>query len=187
MSWKVVTEPTVEPVSLSEAKLHLRVDGSTEDALITRLITAAREECEQHIDRSIPTQTLALVLDGFPAGDIELPRGPVTSVTWVKYKNESGTLVTLSSAAYIVDDAGISTALRLPYGGTWPVTLLEPQAVQIQYVAGWAANVCPSSLKQWILLRVGSLFETREADSDRPSSESPFTQRIIDRWRVPGV
>ncbi|MEN9807763.1 MAG: hypothetical protein RL756_2283 [Pseudomonadota bacterium] len=187
MGWKVIAEPTVEPVSLSEAKLHLRVDGSTEDALITRLITAAREECEQATDRSISAQTILLTLDGFAAGDIVLPRGPVTSVTHVKYKNESGTLITLSSAAYIFDDSGVMPALRLPYGGTWPVTLVEPQAVQITYAAGWAANVCPSALKQWIMLRVGSLFENREADSDRPAMESPFAQRIIDRWRVPGV
>jgi len=187
MGWKVITEPAAEPVSLSEAKLHLRVDSTTEDALITRLITAAREECEQQIDRSIPTQTLQLVIDAFPAGAITLPRGPVTSVSFVQFKNQSGVLQTMSASGYILDDNDVQASLRLPYGGIWPVTLLEANAVQIQYVAGWAANVCPSSLKQWILLRVGTLFETREADGDRPAMESPFAQRIIDRWRVPGV
>lgn len=187
MGWKIITEPAAEPVSLSEAKLHLRVDGSTEDALITRLIAAAREELEQQLDRSVAAQTLMLVLDEFPAGAIRLPRGPVTSISFVKYINNVGTLTTLDSAAYVLDDNDPEPSVLPAYGLLWPVPRLQANAVQIQYAAGWAANVCPSSLKQWVLLRVGSMFETREADSDRPAIESAFTARIIDRWRAPGV
>jgi hypothetical protein len=38
----------MEPLTLSEAKTHLRVDGEDEDALISSLITASREVVENY-------------------------------------------------------------------------------------------------------------------------------------------
>lgn len=46
MPLQLLTPPTAEPVSLVEAKLHLRVDFNDDDALITSLITAARQAAE---------------------------------------------------------------------------------------------------------------------------------------------
>ena len=46
------TPPAVEPVTVAEAKAHLRVDISDDDTYIGTLITAAREWCEEYLDRS---------------------------------------------------------------------------------------------------------------------------------------
>lgn len=69
MSVVVVTPPTVSPVSLDEAKRHLRVDWIDDDATIQSLIdvaTAAFDGPDATLGRSLVKQTLALNLDTFP-------------------------------------------------------------------------------------------------------------------------
>ncbi len=67
MALTLFTPPTAEPVSLEEAKRHLRVDGNDEDVDILGLITAAREQAERHTRRQLLTATWDLKLDRFPA------------------------------------------------------------------------------------------------------------------------
>lgn len=182
MGLKIITAPASEPVSLSEAKSHLRVDHADEDALISALITAAREECEHLLERAVAQQTLALVLDSFPAGGIQLPRPPVVSVTSVEYVDQDGVTQTMSSADYLLDDAQQPSWLLLAYGEEWPQTRDQANAVTVTYVAGYAD--CPELIRAWMLLRIGTLYANREADSDKPAQPSPFVDRLLDRYRV---
>jgi hypothetical protein len=62
----MVTPPALEPVSLTTAKLHCRVDFDDDDAYITALVTAARQKCESYLTRSFVTTAWAQTLDGFP-------------------------------------------------------------------------------------------------------------------------
>jgi uncharacterized phiE125 gp8 family phage protein len=76
------TQPAVEPVTLSEAKAHLRVDTTADDAYIGSLISAAREWCEQHLDRTLVHTQWVMRFDSFPPDgtmDIELPRPPMAT------------------------------------------------------------------------------------------------------------
>jgi uncharacterized phiE125 gp8 family phage protein len=43
---KVITAPTITPLTLSEAKNYLKIDVSTDDDLITDLIKGATEHVE---------------------------------------------------------------------------------------------------------------------------------------------
>lgn len=182
MGIKVITPPTVEPITLSDAKAHLRVDGSDEDALITAAISAARQDCEQRLDRSIAPTTLALVLDAFPAGAIRLPRGPVTAVTSIVYRDTVGALQTLSAANYSLDDAQIDGWVLPAYDYDWPSTRDQANAVTITYTAGYAS--APAIVRQWLLLRIGTLYQFREADADRVPQPSTFADRLLDGYRV---
>lgn len=161
------TGPAVEPVTLAEAKLHLRVepDQTDEDTLIGDLIVAARQHIELVTGRAFVTQTWQYVLDAFPSDEIRLPRPPLQSVTSVKYKLEDGTDETLDSGQYVVDITAEPGLIVTAPGYDWPTDTLYPSgAVTVEYKAGYgdAASDVPTGIKQGLLLLLGHWYENRE-------------------------
>lgn len=163
MKWTVSTGPALEPVTLAEAKAHLRVDHNEEDSLIAGLITAARRKAEQETGRCLTAQTIKAYWDAWPASNtLELPLYPVYSVTSVKYLDETGTLQTWASANYTVDSIGMSCRIVLNPDADAPQAGKYPNAIQVEYVAGDStAATVPQEIKQAILLGVGLLYEYR--------------------------
>lgn len=96
MTSRLITAPAVEPVTVAEARAHLYVGHSDDDAIIGAFIAAAREDCEHRTQRALVTQTWERTLDGFPAA-ISLPMAPLASVTSVKYIDGDGNEQTLCS------------------------------------------------------------------------------------------
>jgi uncharacterized phiE125 gp8 family phage protein len=163
---KIITGPASEPVSLAEAKTQCRVDVTDDDALLTGLIVVAREEVERRTWHAVISQTLELVLDGWPSGSyIELPRPPLVSVSSVKYRTSAGVETTWSSVNYIAGADHIPGRLVLADGASWPSGDLYPtEAIRIRYVAGYTnAAVVPQSLKLAMLLLIAHWYENREA------------------------
>jgi uncharacterized phiE125 gp8 family phage protein len=137
LKFEVTTQPAEEPVTLAEAKLHLRVDGTDDDTLITGYIGAARSWAEGFLGRSIVTQTRTVWMDSFPTDPIELLHSPVQSVTFVKYYDEDNVQQTLSASVYEVDTKDIPPRIYLADGQSWPATWNKRNAVQIEFVAGY--------------------------------------------------
>jgi len=166
MITKLVTAPAVEPVTLTEAKAHLRVDVTDDDTLISSLITSARQYIERAIRRALITQTWRASIDEFPAtGEIILPKPPLQSVTSIQYTDINDSTSTVSSSTYTVDTDSEPGRIVLKYGQTWPSSSLAvTNPIQITFVAGYglAAGV-PAHFKQAILLLVGHWYENREA------------------------
>lgn len=173
------TVPQTEPVTLQEAKDHLRVDGSTEDSLISSLIAAARQHLEETVSRSFVTQTWKLYLDDFPVSklvhipwgeymDIEkrailLPRPPVASVTSITYIASDGTTQTLSTDDYDVDLISEPARIAEAEGATWPTTDNTVNAVTVEYQAGYGnAGEVPQAIKQAVLLLLSTWYENRQ-------------------------
>lgn len=154
MSVTVITPPSTLPVSRVEAKLHCRIDGGDEDALIDGLVAAATDYVSQYTGRSITAQVLRFSLSDL-ADKIELPFGPVSEVNSLSIFSD-GELVELPAEAYHLHD---NTVVRA-YGYAWPTTDVRPDAVQIEYLAGYQA--VPTSIKQAILLLVGDWYAVRE-------------------------
>lgn len=185
MSAKLITAPASEPITLAEAKAHLRVTDTDEDDLISAYIVSAREVCEQQLGRALVTQTWEKVLDAFPANEIVLPWPPLLAITSVKYIDTAGTEQTLGAATYALDTYSEPGWLLLADGEEWPETRDVANAVKIRYTAGYgAAAAVPQSIKAWIKLYVGALYENREASSEKPVNAHNFVPGLLDRYRI---
>ena len=190
-SLRVTTAPTVEPLTTTEAKTHLRVDGSDDDTYIDSLIQAAREYCELVTRRAFIHRTSCMYLRQIPTTDIlELPQPNLSSVTHIKYYDSTDTLQTLSSAAYRVDTTSLIGAVVIKDGYAWPSVIGDRNdAIQITYVHGYgaAASAVPKAVKQAMLLLIGHWFRSRESVIiGVVSKELEFTtDRILSAYQVP--
>lgn len=164
MEKKLITAMTTEPVSLDDVRRHLRMtDDTTEDDLVLLLIERARIYCEKHTGRAFGTQTWEAYLNYWPGRNyIDLPMPPLQSVTSVKYKDYAGTETTMTlTTQYLVDTDSDTGRIVLPYGVTWPSFVGYPiNPIRIRYVAGYTS--LPETLKQAMLLVIGSWYENRE-------------------------
>jgi uncharacterized phiE125 gp8 family phage protein len=166
--FSVYTAPTVEPVTLAEAKIHLRLDPDSvhpEDDLIASLVVAARELIESHTDRALISTVYDFAIDAFPCGWVlTIPKARLSAVGSVKYYDASSVLTTWSSSNYVVR-TGDPGGLFLTSTAVWPVTETRPDAVVVRCTIGYGATAAtvPSKLKSAILLLVGHWYENREA------------------------
>ena len=205
MPMQLITPPAAEPVSLAEAKLHLRVDFDEDDALIQALISAARQAAEMLTQRQLVTARWRMVLDSFPGcGLMGLPAGqtftlpghailltksPVASVVEICYLHLAGVSQFMPSAHYTVDKACEPARITPVFGQIWPVALPQIGAVSVTFDAGYgsAADV-PEGLKSWIKLRLGSLYAHREEVASMARGRIdplPFVDGLLDPYKVP--
>lgn len=186
MALKLITPATEPPISLTEAKAHLRVDIADDDTLITAYILAAAELAEQATGRALMPQTWELTLDAFPEA-FEITRVPAASITSLKYWDTAGDQQTLGTARYTLDNTDdFGHAYVVPvFGDTWPEAREQINAVALRYVAGYAnAAAVPDSIKAWIKLQVGAMYENRQAEGAVQTHALGFADRLLDRYRV---
>lgn len=142
--------PAADPISLAEAKAHLRVEIPDEDELVIKPnIKAARKYAEDETGMQLVAATFKLTLDGFPGegrnGDggiddgwrVYLPSPPLQSVSSVQYTDTAGTVTTLAATEYRVDITRMPGVIEPAYGKTWPTSRDQVGSVTITYVAGY--------------------------------------------------
>jgi uncharacterized phiE125 gp8 family phage protein len=192
MALKIITHPATEPITLAEAKLQCKVDGTDDDTLITSLIQAAREEAEHEVGRPLITQTWELVLDAFPAAEISLGKPNVLAITSLKYYDEAEVEQTMASSDYTLDTEDTADCWVHPAIDTeWPATLDTANAVRVRFTCGYgSASDVPATIKAWMLVRIATLHKHREEFVSGVSvTKLPeaFTDRLLDRFRVYGL
>lgn len=186
MALKLITPAAELAVSLADVKAHLRVDTTDEDTLITAYIAAAAELAEQATGRALMPQTWELTLDAFPEA-FEITRVPAASITSLKYWDATGTQQTMGTGLYTLDNSDdFGNAYVVPvYAGMWPVNRDQINAVALRYLAGYAtAAAVPDSIKAWIKLQVGAMYENRQAEGAVQTYALGFADRLLDRYKV---
>ena len=185
-----ITAPAVEPVSLAEIKLHLRIepDVSAEDDLLSSLIKAARLHAERVTGKALVTQTWKLVLDSFPSWEIEFPKPPLQSITSIVYLDSNGDSQTLSAAAYRVVATSEPGIVEPAYGEVWPSTYGVTGGIAITFVCGMGlAAAVPDDIKAAIKLMVGHWYRNREEVSAGGLSQVPMAAESLLQGNWSGV
>lgn len=184
---RIYTAPAAEPVTLEEAKIDLRVDGTADNALITSLIVGARMEAERVAGRSFVTRTMEMQVDRWPAGPFVLRLGPVTAITSLTYYDNTNTLQTVSSSDYtLISDT--DPALLVPAVGlSWPsASLRDYSPIRLRYVAGYGAyTVVPDEFKRLIRALVAIDYESRdEMTASQERQRTHILTRLQAEWGV---
>lgn len=152
--------PAVEPVSLAEAKAHLRLDADDEDNLIGALIVAARVSVETDIRRVTIEQSWRAFVETWPDAGIELPVQPALSVDAVRAVDAESATTLLDAEDTNFDIADGSLQLVNPASGA--------VSYEVDFTAGYGAagSDVPQPLRQAILLLVAHWYEHRSAVAD---------------------
>ena len=190
MTLTLITAPATEPLTLSEAKAHCRVEHALDDTLITALITAARLAAEHELQRPLITQTWQAAYEAFPSeiwgiNAIALGKFRPIAITSITYLDQDGVDAVLAPSAYVLDSATVPGWVHPAYNTSWPSAREFANSVRIRFTAGYgAAADVPQCIKQWMLLMIGSMYAFREATTDRAQARLPYINSLLDPERV---
>lgn len=192
----LVTPPSVEPLSLVATKVWLRIDtdDTSQDAVVSLLITQARQRCERVTGRALVTQTWLQTLDRFPGEGlfsfgfhgrdhcehddvrhsdrrtIRLFRPPLQSVTSLAYVDAGGITQSLDPTTGFQTDTVSEPGRLLPNEFSfWPQTRTQTLgAVRITYQVGYGddASDVPGEIVQALMTHVAYCFRNREQQDD---------------------
>ncbi len=161
--------PALEPVSLAEAKAHLRIAHADEDDTLTKLIVAARRQAEVQTGLALISQGWSHFRDDWPEdGSIELPLWPVISLGDIKVYGEDDIAATIDAAHYYLDRLSRPARLLLRGSRVWARPGRIGNSIEIALTAGFgtAAADVPGQLRQAILQLVAHWYEHRGTGED---------------------
>ena len=190
MGYVRTTDAATEPIPLTEAKTHLRVDHSDDDTYITSMIKAARQLAEEYTQRSFITQTWKYFANEFPC-EIKLLHGRAISVTSIKYSVTTALDTTMSATLYTAafnQDVG---KIRAPNNG-WPDTNTDfYESIEVIYTAGYGASASnvPEGVKAGIKILLSDMYENRQSWATRQVytiglGGRPLYQIMLDNYKI---
>lgn len=172
----VTTAPSAEPVTLPEAKKHVRAEYHTDDdAYITGLIASARDHVERYTGTFVAARSAVIKCDCF-SDFWHVPLAPVRSVA-ITYVDTDGVEQTLADTVYELRNEDLSTAIVLKYGQTWPAT--QPGS-RITVTAETGYTLMPPALKHAVLVWIGDAYEVRE---NAPSGDRTAFDDLLTNFR----
>ena len=177
MSQILTTPPTVEPVSLAEAKAHLRVTHNDDDTYISTLINSARSTVEQFCGIALVQQSWSVFCDVWRSqGIFNLPLSPVMSITDLLIYGEDDVAATVDPSHYFLDAASKPPRLILRTGRSVPTPGRRANGIELKLVAGFgtSASSVPNQIKQALLIIIADWYAAR---GDVDAGDVPLSAR----------
>lgn len=170
----LIAPPPLEPASLEEAKLYLRIDQDDEDDLVRTFLVAARLLVEAASGRMLIEQSWRIVLDAWPAsGVLRLPVSPVHEVLAIRVFDGDGAATTLPNATLALETGADPPALWVERAPLLPGRPRSGIEIDLRCGFGPAASDVPAGLRQAILRLAARWHEERGDASSGPHAGLP--------------
>lgn len=168
-------------VTLQQVKTALKIDYSTDDTELTRLISAANAFIFDYTGVSLETAKKTQYLSWWMK--TRFTDAPFVSVDSVKYYNSSNALTTMPSTDYfIIRSEPPSVYINFQ---EFP-TVYDGTEIQVNYTIGYADT--PEHFTQLVIALVGAWYNNPEATAPISLSTVPLSaQVILDMMRTKGV
>lgn len=190
---RVTVAPVGAVATAADLRAHLRLDDTSQDAMLDRLIAVATDQAERWCGIAILPQTRAATWDapdlrqgdGFDHGRtpsawpavLPLPIRPVTAVTALHVIGEDGSATLVDAGIYIVDADSDRICLR--DGQTWPVVTRRIGALRATITCGFA--IVPPALVQAVLMIAAHLYSNRGDCAD--ACTACGADHLLAAWR----
>ncbi len=161
--------PPVEPVSVTNLRLYLRLDpddGGVEDTLLAQLVAAARASLERETRRVLVPGRFRIALPGWPReGWLPLPLSPLVGLVRAGLSAPDGTVTDLPAGLVSLGPDPVE-APALCFSGTLP----DPGAatIVIEVSAGYGGDgpPLPEDLRLAVLRLAAARYEHRGDEAD---------------------
>ena len=205
----LVLGPLIEPVTLDEAKLQLRVDFSADDSLIDSLITTARQAAELYSERVFITQTWQLFFDflgntrsqpwfdgvqelpvtSFFPQQIIIPKPPLLTIVEITSFDDDDTETVFDASNYQVStykgDNPNQGRVTLRRGASWPDTTRNADALKVEFTAGYgpAEDDVPKQIRTAILEEIAFRYNNR-GDCLDAAIRSSIAMGMLQQYKI---
>ncbi len=172
-----------EILSLEDAKRFIRVVDADDDADIQSFIDSAITEAQDITNRQFASATYEMYLSNFPRENFKFPKNPVQEIVSIEYMDINGVYQTIDSTSYYLFHE--YEVCKIVFY-TFPVITMKnhKQAVRITFKSGYASNF-PADLRQWLKVRVSTLYEYREELTAGVSiAKNNHVDSILQRYRI---
>jgi uncharacterized phiE125 gp8 family phage protein len=203
--YKIVTPPAALPIDLDFLKLYLKIDDTTDDALLTFLIKAAASFVENYTNRTLINTQYLTYRDNFgfyptyfgyfnaDCCGIELRKSRFVSLDSFTYKNLDGIDTVVDPTIYYVTDEIDYSSIMLNPDQQYPQDVrCARQAVKILFTAGYGTTQddIPPELQEVMLQLIADMYSNRGdcMPTGRSCACSQFltgaSKALLDQYRI---
>ena len=187
---QLLTQPTVMPVTLAQAKWHLNIDHDDDDPLIADQIRSATAFVESHTQTKLVRQKWRVFMD-YALDERDLTPPPVQEIEQIQYIDGDGVTQTLSSTVYGLDRN--RQKLLLAYDQVWPTPRYQLNAAWMDVWTGYydpanspinITGEIPLDLKAAVFMLVDLLYEQRSVIVPPNMGSNPAFMGMISPHRA---